>query len=169
MGRGIGGHHSQKSSTCEWLTPPEIIEDLGPFDLDPCASINRPWDTAKNHYTLEENGLTKPWEGLVWCNPPYDRIWLKHFMFSMSQHCNGIALIFARTETEDFFRYVWTGANAVRFLKGRVTFYHEDGTKAKHNSGGPSVLVGYGLEAVGRLFKSNLPGHFSYFNKVGGC
>jgi hypothetical protein len=36
----------------EWLTPPEIIKSLGEFDLDPCSPINRPWDTAKNHYTI---------------------------------------------------------------------------------------------------------------------
>ena len=35
----------------EWLTPPEITTDLGPFDLDPCSPIKRPWPTAENHYT----------------------------------------------------------------------------------------------------------------------
>lgn len=40
----------------EWLTPPFIIKALGPFDLDPCSPVNRPWDTAMRHYTKEQGG-----------------------------------------------------------------------------------------------------------------
>lgn len=42
----------------EWLTPPDIIKALGPFDLDPCtpAAQFRPWPTAVNHYSFEDNG-----------------------------------------------------------------------------------------------------------------
>jgi hypothetical protein len=35
----------------EWLTPQFIVQALGAFDLDPCAPVNRPWDTARTHYT----------------------------------------------------------------------------------------------------------------------
>jgi hypothetical protein len=42
-----------------WLTPPELIQSLGIFDLDPCSPINRPWDTAKKHYTVNDNGYYK--------------------------------------------------------------------------------------------------------------
>ncbi|MFB5758983.1 DNA N-6-adenine-methyltransferase [Paenibacillus medicaginis] len=69
--RGMGGHQSARMMKDEWLTPPEIIKGLGEFDLDPCVPINRPWDTAKNHYTIEDNGLKKKWFGKVWMNPPY--------------------------------------------------------------------------------------------------
>ena len=31
-----------------FLKPPEILAPLGRFDLDPCAPINRPWDTAEH-------------------------------------------------------------------------------------------------------------------------
>lgn len=55
----------------EWLTPPEIIKALGQFDLDPCAPVVRPWDTAERHYSIKDNGLMLPWSGRVWCNPPY--------------------------------------------------------------------------------------------------
>lgn len=57
----------------EWLTPPEILSKLGSFDLDPCAPIRRPWATAENHYTIEDNGLLKPWFGRVWLNPPFGK------------------------------------------------------------------------------------------------
>lgn len=59
--KGIGGHQrAYKGKTDEWLTPPEIIRKLGPFDLDPCSPVKRPWETAKNHYTEENNGLSLP-------------------------------------------------------------------------------------------------------------
>lgn len=32
----------------EWLTPPWLLSRLGSFDLDPCASVNRPWPTTSN-------------------------------------------------------------------------------------------------------------------------
>ncbi len=55
----------------EWLTPPDLIKSLGTFDLDPCAPIKRPWNTAKNHFTINDMGLMQNWHGRVWLNPPY--------------------------------------------------------------------------------------------------
>ena len=69
----LSGHQSAKMKNDEWLTPPEILRALGPFDLDPCAPIARPWETAATHYTAEDDGLSKPWAGRVWCNPPFGR------------------------------------------------------------------------------------------------
>jgi hypothetical protein len=65
------GNEPTVAGTEVWLTPPHIIQSLGNFDLDPCASIDRPWDTAAHHYTVEDDGLIQPWFGRVWCNPPY--------------------------------------------------------------------------------------------------
>ena len=70
----MGGHQSAAMMKDEWLTPPEIIDALGgpaSFDLDPCAPVTRPWPTAKEHFTIIDNGLTKPWRGRIWFNPPY--------------------------------------------------------------------------------------------------
>jgi hypothetical protein len=106
----------------EWLTPPEIIKALGDFDLDPCSPINRPWATAKNHYTIEDNGLLKKWSGRVFCNPPYGPK-TGEWMRRCAEHQNVTALIFARTETQQFFAYIWPKAKAVCFLKGRLSFY----------------------------------------------
>jgi hypothetical protein len=50
---------------------PGLINALGDFDLDPCAQVARPWDTAKQHFTIEDNGLLKPWDSRVWLNPHY--------------------------------------------------------------------------------------------------
>jgi hypothetical protein len=156
MANGIGGHQSKKSKTQEWLTPPHIIEALGRFDLDPCAPVNRPWDTARRHYVCA--GLNSPWEGRVWLNPPYQHV--DRWLHKMVEHGNGIALLFARTETRHFFKYVWREADGILFLKGRLTFYHKDGTAAKSNCGAPSVLVAYGRKNARVLKKCRLDGAY---------
>ncbi len=149
--KGIGGHHrAYCGRTNEWLTPPEIIDALGPFDLDPCAAVNRPFATATLHYTIRDEGLTKRWVGFVWLNPPYGPStgpWLQ----KLAMHGDGIALIFARTETAMFRRWVWTKADALVFLYGRLHFLYPNGERATANAGAPSVLVGYGTEAARRL------------------
>jgi len=158
--KGMGGHHSAKLTRDEWLTPPWVLQELGEFDLDPCSPIDRPWDTARKHYTIIDNGLSKAWEGRVWCNPPYGRknpyIWLKR----MHEHGNGIALIFARTDTETFHTWVWDRADAVLFIKGRLRFLDPDGMEPKGTSGAPSVLIAYGEENVQMLARANIPGKF---------
>lgn len=73
---GIGSHQSAKMINDEWLTPPEIIKDLGPFDLDPCAPIVRPWDTAKRHFTVNDNGLLQQWGGGICMAQP--SVWGKY-------------------------------------------------------------------------------------------
>lgn len=151
---GMGSHQSHDMMKDEWLTPPEILQPLGKFDLDPCAPIEsmRPWSMADNHYTLEDgNGLEKEWFGRVWCNPPYGRetgIWLN----KLAAHGNGIALIFARTETKMFVSEVWEKAHSLLFIHNRLFFHHVDGTRAKSNSGAPSVLIAYG-EDNSRILK----------------
>jgi hypothetical protein len=157
MKKGMGSHQSSIMKNDEWLTPPEIISSLGEFDLDPCAPIVRPWETAKKHFTKNDDGLQQTWEGRVWLNPPYGResvAWLDR----LSEHGNGIALIFARTETNMFIDCVWEKASAVLFIYGRLHFHYVDGTRAKANAGAPSVLVAYGDQNVESLIHCKIPG-----------
>lgn len=153
----------------EWLTPPEIIKALGPFDLDPCAPVNRPWPTATRHLTNatpEDDGLLADWGDptqFVWCNPPYDNKVCGAFLKRMACHNNGIVLIFARTETDNWHRYIWPRASGVIFIRGRLSFHHVDGTKGG-TAGAPSALVSYGLTAQAKLVQAvaaaTIPGKF---------
>lgn len=147
-------HHG---ATNVWLTPPEIIQALVPFDLDPCASIDQPWQTANKHYTIADDGLVQPWDGFVWCNPPFGpdaEFWLNR----MVMHGNGIALVPARTETRWFIRTVWQQAWSVLFLHSRPHFHYPDGTRGKANSGAPICLIAYGRTAQLRLRSCGLVG-----------
>ena len=158
---GIGSHQSHRMRNDEWLTPPWILERLGEFDIDPCAPApdRRPWPTAKKHYSFAENGLVQPWAGRVWLNPPYGKH-AAQWLIRLAQHGNGIALIFARTETDAFFRTVWKKADALLFIRGRLHFYDVNGMEAKSNAGAPSVLIAYGKNNVIALRNSRIPGAF---------
>lgn len=162
---GMGGHQSASMQKDEWITPPHVLGALGLFDLDPCSSINRPWNTAKNHYTILDDGLKQEWYGRVWCNPPYgiEAVkWLK----KLNDHGRGIALIFARTETKMFFNEVWPKAHGLLFIQGRLYFHHIDGSRASANAGAPSVLIAYGMEDSIILEKCGLPGKFVRLNNA---
>lgn len=154
---GMGGHQSANALKEEWLTPPEIIRALGAFDLDPCAPISRPWPTASMHFTKLDNGLSKPWRGRVFLNPPYGPE-TGQWLARLADHRYGTALIFARTETQHFHEFVWEKASGLLFLKGRLHFHHVNGQRAAANSGAPSVLVAYGDQDWALLRESAIEG-----------
>lgn len=156
---GMGSHQSARMKNDEWLTPPEIIHALGLFNLDPCAPVVRPWDTADIHYS--NRGLEQPWAGRVWCNPPYG-LEASKWLDKLADHGDGIALIFARTETRMFFEHVWNKADAILFFEGRLFFHHVDGIKSSANAGAPSCLVAYGRNNVLALENSGIKGKIIY-------
>lgn len=139
----LSSHQSARMKNDEWLTPPEILRALGDFDLDPCAPIKRPWPTAAEHFTRQDDGLAKAWAGRVWLNPPFGREAVK-WLRKLVNHGFGIALVPARTETAMFYECVWDVAHAVCFLKGRPHFHYINGERAPANSGAPICLVAYG-------------------------
>lgn len=169
-GNGMGGHALlNEGATSEWYTPPGIFEALGlEFDLDPCAPPGGlPWIPARRSLCEADDGLSQPWEGRVWMNPPYGRHTLA-WMRRLAAHGDGVALVFARTETEWFHETV-TSASAVCFVRGRLTFVTSERLPGPFNSGAPSMLVsfgepcadalaGCGLGLVFRCASSPLPG-----------
>lgn len=157
---GMGSHQSARSQTDEWLTPPGIIQALGPFDLDPCAPVNRPWPTAAQHFTIEDNGLLQRWFGRVWLNPPYSHPGIGRWLGRMVEHGTGTVLIFARTETEHFCRWVWDSATALLFVRGRINFHFVDGRRSSKNCGAPVVLCAYGFADADLLADSGIEGKF---------
>lgn len=60
-------------TTDDCYTPRWVFDAMGlRFDLDVAAPPGGPWHVpCERFYTAEDDGLTSPWDGLVWCNPPY--------------------------------------------------------------------------------------------------
>lgn len=148
-------HENPNNKSVEWFTPKHIFDSLDlEFDLDPCAPLTNtvnvlgvvggvPWIPAKKVYTRISNGLTQPWEGRVFLNPPYGRetkLWLQ----KMDTHRDGIALLFARTDCQWFHDYC-SKATAINFIKGRLKFVNLE-VKNSPGAGAGSMLVAWGLK-----------------------
>lgn len=160
---GMSGHHSAAAETVEWLTPPHVIDALGgadSFDLDPATPAVQPYPTARARYTRADNGLMMPWFGRVWLNPPYTSHEIGRWLARLADHGRGCALIFARTETENFFSFVWERASAALFLRGRLNFHRTDGRRSSRNAGAPSVLCAYGTRDAEILAFAGIEGKF---------
>lgn len=140
------------SETTTWLTPLPLVRALGEFDLDPCAFPSH--EMANTLYCLpERDGLHDSWFGRVWLNPPYGReaaTWLK----KLKDHGNGIALIFARLETQWIQEFI---ADGFFQLQGRISFIASDGNK-RGNAGAANILIPFGRKNIGTILSSDLEG-----------
>lgn len=150
------------ATTHDWLTPPELLAALGSFDLDPCASQFQPWRTAAQQFTIDDDGLNRPWHGRVWCNPPYGPH-AERFLARAAEHGNAIVLIFARTETKVFQEHCFGRGAAMLFLAGRVRFRLPGGGHAGP-AGAPSVLVAFGKKNADVLKTCGIRGAYVQIN-----
>jgi hypothetical protein len=80
----------------------------------------------------------------------------------------GTALVFARTETDYWHRWVWPYANAVLFLRGRICFHYPNGERSS-SPGAPSALIAYGAEDAARLAQSGIAGAIVYPRQAAAC
>ncbi|MDF3982158.1 DNA N-6-adenine-methyltransferase [Luteibacter sp. PPL554] len=150
--------HDRTTGNDTWLTPKSLIDafDMPHLaDVDPCSPPKRPWPTAKRHITQVEDGLAHAWDprDFYFVNPPYGAECAK-WLRRAAGHGNGLALVFARTETRMFHECVWRhpNATAVLFFEGRLRFAKLDGTEVG-SAGAPSVLVSYGDKACNALLR----------------
>ena len=116
------------------------ISSIFNFSLDVCALPENA--KCENYYTPKDDGLSKPWMGGVWCNPPYGReilSWVKKAYEESQKEYNSFVLMLlpARTDTKWWWDWV-QGKATLFFIKGRVKF-------GDHNVGAPfpSVLALY--------------------------
>lgn len=152
-----GHFNHQVSGRVEYLTPKIFIDRLGPFDLDPCASVVRPWSTAKVHLT--SCGLEAPWKGFIFLNPPYGRTSNEHlWLAKLAAHGNGIALVFVKTETRSWQENVWGKANGILMLGKRISFCNTDGSTTEGKFGA-SCLIAYGSKALTKLRRCGFEGY----------
>ena len=110
------------SKSENWETPPQFFQALDAefhYDIDVCALPEN--NKCPKFYTPEDDGLSQPWNGTVWCNPPYGRsisAWVKK---AADSETTVVMLLPARTDTKWFHEYIY-GKAEVRFIKGRLKF-----------------------------------------------
>lgn len=140
----------------DWYTPPEIFNALGlVFDLDPCSPGAGHWVPALQIYTKTDDGLSLPWHGLVWMNPPFGGRrghvpWLEKFL----THGNGVGLVRAYTSADWFHEHA-IRAQTMLFPRGKTQFIRPDGSVGK-SPGHGVVLLGMGDQANAALERCGL-------------
>lgn len=113
------------SKTDEWATPQELYEKLDRefnFTLDPCSTH----ENAKcaNHFTAEDDGLSKDWTGhVVFMNPPYSKVkdWMRKAYEESKAGVDVVCLVPSRTDTKWWHEYVMKAAE-IHFIMGRLKF-----------------------------------------------
>lgn len=132
------------SQVDEWATPESFMAVLRQeftFDLDPCALACSA--KAPRYFTPRDDGLTQPWHGVVFMNPPYGAglgRWVAKARHEAERGATVVALIPARTDTAYWHRHVMTAASEIRFIRGRLHF-GGDYERTAHNAPFPSALV----------------------------
>ena len=152
-------------SSDEWYTPKWVIEELGPFDLDPCAPMSPPYEIAPLSYNKQQDGLKQEWPdtALVFMNPPYSRPLLRPFVEKLAEHNNGIALLKNQVDNLLFQEVIFPKAKSMIFMRHRIKFLQPDGTTGSPFFG--SVLVAFGFEADTRVRQSSIQGKYLILNR----
>jgi ParB family chromosome partitioning protein len=134
--RFAGTHVTYNSGESEWYTPAPYIAAalrvMGGIDLDPasCATANEVVGAAQ-FFSIEDDGLSQPWRGRVWLNPPYSQPLVYQFCDKLCEevaHGNvSEALVLVNNVTETvMFQRMAEIAKAICFPSGRVKFWHPD-------------------------------------------
>lgn len=119
----------------EWYTPIRYLkmarEVLGDFDTCPASSkfAQQRFDFGPKcqHFTKQTNGLSKPWHGRVWLNPPYSKPNPAKFVdkliaeFSAGRVTEAILLTNAYPANK-WFQKAGQGATAICFPQQKINF-----------------------------------------------
>lgn len=120
----------KSSDSVEWYTPARYVQTardvLGGIDLDPasCAEANRTV-CASVFYDAESDGLSQPWVGRVWMNPPYGRACPDFVAKLLAEYQAGkvnsaIALLNAYSTDTRWFQPLWD--HTLCFTDHRIDF-----------------------------------------------
>lgn len=122
----------------DWETPQELFDYYNfqyDFTLDVAASDQN--HKCKDYFTKEDDGLSKEWYGMVWCNPPYGREIGKWVKKCAEYKGLSVMLIPARTDTKWFHEYILNNPRVeISFIRGRLHF-----NNSKNAAPFPSMIV----------------------------
>ena len=137
----------------EYYTPAEILDAvrkvIGEIDLDPASCVDAQENVqAVRFYTKEDDGLSQPWRGKVFLNPPYGKtkgkssqcLWAERLVeeYRKGNVIEAILLVKAALGYvwfEDLFKD-WP----VCFLRSRLSFILENGDDKGQSKQGTAIF-----------------------------
>jgi hypothetical protein len=136
MGATVYSHNSLDYYTPQYVTDAARAV-MGGIDLDPAScEMAQAWIKAAQYYTITDDGLSKPWAGRVWLNPPYSYtdgrsnqdLWSERLVthYLQGDVTEGLLLVKAALGYKWFERLwdVWP----VCFMRERLSFVMADGS-----------------------------------------
>jgi phage N-6-adenine-methyltransferase len=131
------GNFRAGNGNVEWGTPSMYVDlaraVLGEIDLDPASSDKaQKIVQATQYFTVLDNGLTKPWHGRVFCNPPYSHV--ADFVEKLITERNAgnvtAAIILVHDSTSaGWYHRLLNHADAMCVHEGRIHFIDAHGHK----------------------------------------
>lgn len=131
----------------KWGTPRAFVRQVEHyldqrFSLDVCAS--KRMHKCTPYYTVKEDGLHSPWNGRVWCNPPYSNPapWCRRAAkLTYNGTCPlAVLLLPPSVDTQWFHRWVLPYAE-IHFVKDRIAFLDWNGRPMKGTRQGSIVAI----------------------------
>lgn len=137
-----------RSKRHDWGTPQWLFDQLDAefrFTLDVCATESNA--KCERFFTPRDDGLSQPWQGACWMNPPYGASigrWMHKALDESRKGATVVCLVPARTDT------AWWHACAVhgeiRYIQGRLRF---DG--AESSAPFPSAVIVFRAARLARI------------------
>jgi hypothetical protein len=158
----VGAHVGHNSGESEWYTPADYIAAatrvMGGVDLDPASTpIANEVVGASIFYTAEQNGLSLPWVGRIWMNPPYSQPLVGQFSQKLAEEyvagnvSEACVLVNNATETK-WFQVLSGVATALCFPLARVRFWHPERESATPLQGQAVLYFGPHLLRFAEVF-----------------
>tara|TARA_R110000824_G_scaffold356193_1_gene543400 strand:- start:648 stop:1175 length:528 start_codon:yes stop_codon:yes gene_type:complete len=133
-----------------WRTPTALFDRLNEefgFTIDAAAlkdsALCEEWFGPDHPIGYRRDALAQPWNGVVWCNPPYGRgvnKWVEKCAAEAKRGSTVVLLIMANTDTTYFHEHGWK-ATEIRLIRGRVKFLRKDGSPAGSAPKGSALLI----------------------------
>jgi ParB family chromosome partitioning protein len=104
---------------------------LGGIDLDPATcAFAQSWIQASEFLTKKEDGLTRPWRGRVWLNPPFSKVaqFVAKLVAELEAGRISAAILLSNNCTDaGWFHQAARASAAMCFMRGRIQFEQEHG------------------------------------------
>jgi len=145
----------------EWFTPAEYIDAarqvMGGIDLDPaCNDAAAAIVGAGVHYNKEDNGLSRPWFGRVWLNPPYSMPLIKDFvMTAIDEYESGRvaeAVILTNNSSDTAWFQSLLAMYPACFTRGRIQFWRPGQTTFAARQGQVFFYLGEKQDLFAEVF-----------------
>lgn len=120
------------TGTVEWYTPrlylDASVSTMGAIDLDPASSDRaQQFVRAAKYYTVETDGLSKPWTGRVFLNPPYAMPAIRDFVSKLvmeyqARRVTQAVLLTNNASDTAWFHLALKHCSAICLTRGRISF-----------------------------------------------